>query len=169
MLACACLEVFRKRGFRTTAVKRAYHELKIDKKESDSERMMNSGARNVMVLGMEKTVIFSLDYDRERVPGLNDLVRLFPEAEVFILEGFVPGEPAEKRGLNDDSSSGVLKVLCAGSAKSVDELKYELQNIDVLVTGEVNLAESAVSFGKFVMRSDQPKRLIAFMEGNYGL
>ncbi len=169
MLVCACLEFLAKKGVRTTAVKRAYHELKIDKKESDSARMMRSGARNVMVLGMEGSVIFSNDYDREHVCGRDDLVRIFPETEVFLLEGFVPGESGKADGVNGNFSEAVLKVLCAGSANSVDELKYPLSKIDVLVTQNTELTEDVVSLGKPVVKSDQPERLIEFMEERYGL
>jgi len=162
MLVTSCIKLLRKRNLGVTAIKRAFHELKIDWTGSDSDKFSQAGAENVMVLGTGKSVIFSQDYDRTNVPSTKDLMRFFPQADVLLLEGFVPEVIPE-------SSLKVIKIMCAGEAVKTEELKYPIQDIDILITESDELAKEALSAGKSAFSVHEPEQFIKHLEEHHGI
>lgn len=170
MLVTACIELIRKKGLGVTAIKRAFHELKIDWTGSDSDKFSQAGAENVMVLGNEKSVIFSQDYDRTNGPSIEDLLRLFPHTDIFLLEGFVP-EVSILQSPKDsqETKENLLKVMCAGEAVKMEELKYPIQDIDILITESDELAKEALSAGKSAFSVHEPEQFIKHLEEHHGI
>lgn len=208
MLVTACIKLLRKKRLGVTAIKRAFHELKIDWTGSDSDKFSQAGAENVMVLGNDKCVIFTQDYDRTNGPSIEDLLRLFPQTDIFLLEGFVPegsisqlikdsqeiknSKPTKdseqikenhiiserkdhkvRNGHHDDHNNHYdhndLKVMCAGEAVKMEELKYPIQEMDILITESDELAKEALSAGKFTFSVHAPEQFIKHLEEHHGI
>lgn len=133
-----------KRGIHTAAIKKSKQDPDFPAVGKDSARYLLAGADQVLFISDHAYVLDSKDASS----GLKPLpVPASHAVEAWALSMVQNAEVVFCEGLKADSA---LKVLTCGSAQSETELKFPIQDIDILITSSVQLAESARMRGKKV-------------------
>jgi molybdopterin-guanine dinucleotide biosynthesis protein MobB len=141
----------RRRGISAAAAKRSHHEAAVAPEGKDSTAYLEAGAVAALYVGDRGLALF------EPSPELQDRAfyeRLLPEAPIVFLEGA--------------RVEGSLVVLAAGGASQVAELKLGLDEIDILVTANAQLAAAAWLEGVAVLDRDDILEFIDMIEVRHG-
>jgi len=82
----AVIRVLSKKGRKIGVIKHTRHGFKLDYPETDSSRLMNSGARKVLMLGNGQIGVYGAESPEPSVEQARDLY--FPELDLVLVEGY---------------------------------------------------------------------------------
>ncbi len=83
-LICRLLEIFSGMGLRVATIKHDGHEFNADVPGTDTYRQLRAGAYGTAVFSAEKYMVVK----RQKDTAEDQLLELFPEADLILLEGF---------------------------------------------------------------------------------
>ncbi len=139
----SCAALLHQRGVSVAAIKSVKHGASFNLPGKDSTRFFEACGMAAVVSADETNVI-------RRTPEAWDGAyagSLFPDAEVILIEGQVV--------------AGAVRVLIGGGATSEAELKFPLEDFDILVTDDPGLSGRAKAAGLAVYGSSRPEAFIA--------
>lgn len=139
----------RTRGYRVGAVKFTHHDVRLDTPGTDSARMKQAGAEQVLLRGPEETALFS-----DTVEVSEEYIRmLFPGYDIVIAEGLRADWP--------------VTFEIASGANAYSRLKTNPADLYGVVTDEATVREEAEADGVAVYPRTDPlpvvERLVALM------
>ena len=134
--------MLRQRGVAVAAIKCVKHGASFNVPGKDSTRFFEACGMAAVVSPGETNVIRQTPPEWDRAYA----VSLFPDAEVILIEGHIV--------------AGAVRVLVGGSAVSETELKYPLDDFDVLVADDTGLTVRAKAAGLSVYGSTQVEAFI---------
>ncbi len=132
-----CIEQLTSLGEVIGAVKCVHHEGSFNVSGKDTTRFFEAGANAAIVSDREALLIESVPSSWNR----KYLESLFPKAGVLLVEG----------RLLDDA----VHVLVGGAAKEQSELKFPLDEFDVVISNDQGLSSTARAKGCQTFRTDQ--------------
>ena len=89
------------RGYKVAVIKHDGHDFSCDVPDTDSYRLSHTGAYGVAVFSERRMMVQRIGTGEDE----NDLIRLFPEADIILLEGFkdypYPKIEIVRKGISD--------------------------------------------------------------------
>ena len=140
-----------RRGISCVAAKRARHAPDIAPEGKDSTRFLQAGAEASAYVGDSGAALFLPPPSRE---DRDYFLGLLPPSELLFLEGAVV--------------EGAIRVLLAGRATDLSELKRPLGEVDLLVAFDPSLRESAKREGKPAIHPDDIAGFIDILMEHHG-
>ncbi|MDP3178220.1 MAG: molybdopterin-guanine dinucleotide biosynthesis protein MobB [Spirochaetaceae bacterium] len=141
-----------RRGIVASAAKCAHHDPDAAPAGKDSTLFQAAGARASLYIGERGMARF------QAAPEIRDRAFFdaqFPEEDLIFLEGL--------------TIEGALRVLTGGAARTQTELKFPLDEIDVLVSDDEALRAAALEAGAVALRPGDAAALIDLaMEEQHG-
>jgi molybdopterin-guanine dinucleotide biosynthesis protein MobB len=141
-LIASCAASLRRRGAAVAAIKSVKHGASFNVPGKDSTRFFEACGMAAVVSPAETNAI----RQTPETWGREYAESLFPDAEVILIEGHVV--------------EGAVRVLVGGAATSESDLKFPLEDYDVLVTDDQVLAGRAEATGLAVYGTAQAEEFI---------
>lgn len=149
-LITSLIRELQNRGFRVSAVKSSHSDLSAGTDEGDSRRFTEAGAQGVG-LSHGGGMTFFLP-PGEVTPAL--LERVFPESDFILAEGL--------------KAPGVFRILTAGPAERMTEVKGTPEEWDLVITGDPSLTKELDRKGIPHMSGTDLSRLTELLERRRG-
>lgn len=135
-LICRLLEIFSERGMKVAVIKHDGHDFDADVPGTDTYKQFHAGAYGTAVVSSEKYMIVK----RQKDVSEGQLMELFPEADMILLEGFkhcpYPKIEVVRKGNSAKSVCGGYNLLAIATNLPPEELERDQEEIPLLPLDE---------------------------------
>ena len=135
-LICRLLEIFSERGMKVAVIKHDGHDFDADLPGTDTYKQFHAGAYGTAIVSSEKYMIVK----RQKDVSEGQLMGLFPEADMILLEGFkycpYPKIEVVRRGNSAKSVCGGYNLLAIATNLPPEELERDYEEIPMLPLDE---------------------------------